>query len=102
MARARETCPARSVADDELVEGDRLAAGRAHDLDRDRVGSQPVERLAEDLGPRAVGWRPGGIPHRGAIEMAKKLKKDGLEEDQVVELVIDSLFLREKESPEDL
>jgi len=37
-----------------------------------------------------------------AIEMAKKLKKDGLEEDQVVELVIDSLFLREKESPEDL
>lgn len=32
-----------------------------------------------------------------AIEMAKKLKKDGLEEDQVVELVSDSLFLREKE-----
>ena len=37
-----------------------------------------------------------------AIEMAKKLKKDGLEEDQVVELVIDSLFLKEKEDPEDL
>ena len=34
--------------------------------------------------------------------MAKKLKKDGLEEDQVVELVIDSLFLKEKEDPEDL
>ena len=37
-----------------------------------------------------------------AIEMAKKLKKDGLEEDQVVELVSDSLFLKEKENPEDL
>lgn len=37
-----------------------------------------------------------------AIEMAKKLKKDGLAEDQVVELVSDSLFLKEKEDPEDL
>ena len=37
-----------------------------------------------------------------AIEMAKLLKRDGLAEDQVVELVIDSLFLKEKESPEDL
>jgi hypothetical protein len=36
-----------------------------------------------------------------AIEMAKKLKKDGLAEDQVVELVADALFLREKEKPEE-
>ena len=36
-----------------------------------------------------------------AIEMAKCLKKDGLDEDQVVELVIDSLFLREIDEPED-
>ncbi|HEY4759314.1 MAG TPA: hypothetical protein VIH42_01910 [Thermoguttaceae bacterium] len=36
-----------------------------------------------------------------AIEMAKRLKKDGLDEDQVVELVIDSLFLREIDEPED-
>lgn len=35
-----------------------------------------------------------------AIEMAKKLKIDGLAEDQVVELVIDDLFLREIDEPE--
>ena len=37
-----------------------------------------------------------------AIEMFKRLKKDGLQDDQAEELVVNDLFLREKEEPEDL
>ncbi|HEX8042817.1 hypothetical protein [Candidatus Deferrimicrobium sp.] len=36
-----------------------------------------------------------------AIEMTKRLIKDGLAEDQVVELVIDDLFFREIDKPEE-
>jgi hypothetical protein len=36
-----------------------------------------------------------------AIEMSKQFKKDGLAEDQVVELVTDDLFLREIDEPEE-
>ena len=36
-----------------------------------------------------------------AIEMFKRLKKDGLHDDQAEELVIDSLFLREIDEPEE-
>ena len=36
-----------------------------------------------------------------AIEMSKKLREDNLAPDQIEELVIDSLFLREKDEPEE-
>lgn len=36
-----------------------------------------------------------------AIEMARQFKKDGLADDQIMELIIDDLFLREKEDPEE-
>jgi len=36
-----------------------------------------------------------------AIEMSKQFKRDGLNEGQIVELVVDSLFLREIDEPEE-
>jgi hypothetical protein len=36
-----------------------------------------------------------------AIEMFKRLKKDGLHDDQAEELVINDLFLREKDEPDE-
>ncbi len=36
-----------------------------------------------------------------AIKMSKQFKRDGLNEGQIVELVVDSLFLREIDEPEE-